>query len=815
MKIYYSRRWLQINFYSHKWSENGEIKRRLLRTHLVEVGKNAYNSLKGINLELNNDFLYKSSIIIGCLHDFGKYTGYFQDYLETGKENKYKSHAFISALYASYCALKNDFPEEYVLYIYLSIKHHHGNLCNLDYDIGISDKEYMMQDNIRNDLDISKEQLKNLRKNKLYIISDMQDIFDFGVHEKINMNFIDNFLNDDLNSIFKKLITVNKNFRYGKNQNLNIDFSEFLLLYSLLIDSDKRNAASINNHERKKIPLGIVDKYKTEKLNETMAINNIRNDLYNSVKNNVKDIDLKNHFFEITSPTGTGKTLAGLYAALSIREKIYDKLNKLYRIIYTLPFTTIVDQNYDVARNILDVDHEFYNNDERYILKHHHLSVLTGRIDNKELPVDEALMLTEDWDSEIIFTTFVQLFSSLVGYKNKSLKKYFRIANSIIILDEIQAINIEKWENIRFILNFYAEKFDIYFILMSATQPELIKNSIELGGDFKKRFAALNRVKMHVDMKKSTPENIIDKYINYNSTSKLFVFNTIKTSIQAYNYLKSKDNKNFKIYYLSSNIIPLRKNEIIKKIKKEIENNNKITVVATQIFEAGIDISFDIVIRDLAPIDSLVQSSGRVNRNSSNAEGNIYVVNCAPENNGYDGYYCKLVYGKIHTDTTLKILKDKNVIEEKDYLGIINEYYHEINGDSIESSDSLKNAFKNLAFSNKGKENYPYYVSNFSIIDDLDKYVSIFVEIDNKARDIIEKYKNRDRKIYNNTEIISLRREMYNYIISARPEDIKNIVCEPLYANSKDFYIIHYNYLSNSYDCETGLKKVSNGTLMT
>jgi len=801
-----------MNFYSHKWYENGEPKYRLLKTHLIEVGKNAYNSLKNIDLCSSNEFLYKSSVIIGCLHDFGKYTEYFQKYLETGKKNRLKSHAFISALYASYCAYKNHFPDEYILYIYLSIKHHHGNLCNLDADIGTDTEGYMIQDNLRNDIFISKEQLKNLKKNELYIKSDMNDIFDFGNKNNINMNFLDDFFNDGLDVIFKELVCIYKKFKNGKNSNLDMNFSEFLLLYSSLLDNDKRNAASINNHERKNIPVDIIDKYKNEKLNDKIKINDIRNDLYNSVKNNLKNVDLKKHYFTITSPTGTGKTISGLYAALSIRNKIYANSKNLYRIIYTLPFTTIVDQNYNFTRKILETNADFNNNDERYILKHHHLSVLAGKIGDRELPADEALMLTEDWDSEIIFTTFAQLFSSLAGFKNKSLKKYFRIANSIIILDEIQAIDIDKWENIRFLLNFYAKKFNIYFILMSATQPELIKNSVELAGDFKKRFEILDRVTMHIDMERLTPEGIIDKYINCNGTSNLFVFNTIKTSILAYNHLKDKLNKDFKIYYLSSNIIPLEKNKILNEIKEEIKHNNKIIVVATQIFEAGIDISFNAVIRDLAPIDSLIQSSGRVNRNSLNVHGNIYIVNCSPET-GYDGYYCKLIYGRIHTNTTLKILKDRKTIQEKDYLNIINQYYREIENNSIQSSEKLDNAFKNLAFNNKEKDD-KYYVSSFSIIDDLDKYVSVFVEIDEKASEIITKYMNRDKNIYNNANIINLKREMYNYILSVRPGDIKNIVCEPLYKDSKDFYIIHRNYLENSYDCKTGLKKVSDGTLI-
>lgn len=805
-----------MNFYSHKWYENGNVKCRLLKTHLIEVGENVYNSLNELKFNGNVELLLKSSIIISCLHDFGKYTSFFQNYLMSDKDSKsksdgyskYKSHAFISALYAAYCASKNNLPNEYIFYVYLSIKHHHGNLCNLDSDIGTSTQDFL-RPKISEDIKIAKKQLEDLKHEP--IKKDMEDIFTFGSNHGVLLNFIDDFFKEDLTNIFNMLVKINKN-RCLNNTNMNIDFSEFLLLYSLLIDNDKRNAASIKNYDRKDISPDIIDKYKNQNLSGKTEINKIRNNFYESVKKNVQNIDLNDHFFTITSPTGTGKTISGLYTAFSIRNKLFKNTGNIFRIIYTLPFTTIVDQNYDTGRNILETCSGFKNNDERYIIKHHHLSILSGKIDDEELSTDEVLMLTEDWDSEIIFTTFVQLFSALAGYKNKNLKKYYRIINSIVILDEIQAIDIAKWPQIRYLMNYYAKKFNIYFILMSATLPELVNNSIELGGDYQKRFEELNRVNMHINiLERLTPKEIVKKYMYHSETAKLFVFNTINTSIEAFNYLKENVSNDVNIYYLSSNIVPIKKKGVMDNINEDIKNNKKIIVVATQIFEAGVDISFDMVIRDIAPIDSLIQSSGRVNRNSFNTRGNMYIVNCVPEKNGYDGYYCRQVYGKIHTDTTIKILSDRKIVEEKDYLKLIRQYYSGINQNLMGSSENLQNALNKLDFNSRSRDDH-YYVSNFSMIDDLDKYISIFVELDYNAMRIIDIYINR--KSYEKADIIKLKREMYNYIISARIEDIKNIACEPLYKNSTDFFIIRNNYLKNSYSDETGLKKISDGAFM-
>ncbi len=809
-----------MNFYSHKWIEGDVVKYRFLHDHLKQVGENSYNSIRNIYFDKSDKFLEKSAFIVGELHDFGKYTEFFQDYLIKGRSSIYKSHAFISSLYAAYCAKKNNFPDQYILYIYLTVKHHHGNLCNLDSDIGVSFPP--MEQKISDNILIVKKQISNINKNKDDIKNDMQPVFNFAKNAGINLDFIDEFINE-YNEIFKYIVGINKKFQYGKNS-INLDFTNFLLLYSSLIDNDKRNAAAIDNFNRVGLNNISIDNYRNKNFTKKSSINNLRDDMYNSVKHNAENINLENHFYTITSPTGSGKTIAGISASLIFRDKLYNKTNKLYRIIYALPFTTIVDQNYSVMHNILtdEIGSNFINNQERYILKHHHLSILTQTINGKELPVDQSLMLTEDWDSEIIFTTFVQLFDALAGFKNKNLKKYFRIANSIIILDEIQSINIEKWENIRLLMNIYADKFNIYFIIMTATQPNIIKCAIELSGNYKLRFDALSRVKMYTDLELKTPELIIDKYIGGNYKSILFMFNTIGTSVRAYKHLMENifmntsiklstsaiayehltGNKT-KIYYISSNIVPAQRKKIMEDINSSLKNNESIAVISTQIFEAGVDVSFDAVIRDIAPIDSIIQSSGRVNRNGDYKEGNLYVVNCAPENNGYDGYYCKKVYGKLHTDISLKILKSIKYIEEKDYLDLIQKYYREVNLHHNDSSTDLENALKNFMFHSNGNSEKKYYVSNFSILDNLDKYISVFIEINNEATTVLDKYTKMDKHRYNDTDIINIKRHIYDYIISIRKNDVKNIMCDRIY---DDFYVIRKDYLKNSYDNVTGLK---------
>jgi CRISPR-associated endonuclease/helicase Cas3 len=382
------------------------------------------------------------------------------------------------------------------------------------------------------------------------------------------------------------------------------------------------------------------------------------------------------------------------------------------------------------------------------------------------------------------------------------------MANSIIILDEIQSIQIEKWGDIRFLINEYAKKFDIYFVLMTATQPKLIDKPVELSGqNFRDRFKKMDRVSMFFDLNPDTVNNVLDKYINsyqeVTGISMLFVFNTIKTSIEAHNYLKKKQIKN--LFYISSNIVPIKRMEVINKILNAIKNKEKIIVVGTQILEAGIDISFDVVVRDLAPIDSIIQSSGRVNRHGADKKGNIYVVNISPENKTMNGYYSKIVYGKLHTDISLKILNMYNgkTISEVDYLELIEKYYDEITKAFPASSENLKQSFEKLSYTNDSNEPK---VSDFTLIDDKG-YVSIFVEIDESAHNTIEEYKKykNNGNSYNDENIIRLKKEINNYIVQTRENNIKDIYYEPL-NKGNNFLIIRKDYLQRSYSDETGIK---------
>ncbi|GAI75295.1 unnamed protein product, partial [marine sediment metagenome] len=280
----------------------------------------------------------------------------------------------------------------------------------------------------------------------------------------------------------------------------------------------------------KDLPENLVEDYiKKEVFKEKNRsnINYIRNEIRETVLKNIKDsCNITQKIFTLTAPTGTGKTLISLSAALLLRKILKNTygLKCEPHIIYSLPFTSIIDQNHSVFNEVLDQIGDFKEHENEYLLKHHYLSEIFYKTEgiDKEEGVDESLALIETWESEIIVTTFIQLFHTLIGYKNRSLKKFHNIVNSIIILDEVQNIPVEYWDLIRVILIGLTEYFNCRIILMTATKPLIFQKGEykELVDDYEKYFkkTELNRVCLQVDSNKK--QEIIDFYNSLDDWSK-------------------------------------------------------------------------------------------------------------------------------------------------------------------------------------------------------------------------------------------------------------------------------------------------------
>lgn len=248
----------------------------------------------------------------------------------------------------------------------------------------------------------------------------------------------------------------------------NIDnYFYILLFYSSLLDADKMDASESKRINRENIPGDIVDIFKKNNLRDSKDnINKTREEAYQEVNGNILNMDLNERILSIELPTGIGKTFTGVSAALKLKERINNELNFNPRIIYSLPFLTIVDQNSDTISSILN---ESSLKGSNFLLNHNHLSDMNYKSNDLEnYDISNSKILIEGWNSEIIVTTFIQFFYSIISNKNKSLRKFHNITNSIILLDEIQSLPYKYWKIINLFFKKLAYEYNCWIILMTA-----------------------------------------------------------------------------------------------------------------------------------------------------------------------------------------------------------------------------------------------------------------------------------------------------------------------------------------------------------
>ncbi|KAF5031473.1 DEAD/DEAH box helicase [anaerobic digester metagenome] len=343
--------------------------------------------------------------------------------------------------------------------------------------------------------------------------------------------------------------------------------------------------------------------------------------------------------YRLCVPTGGGKTLASLRYALQ-----HAILHKKRRIIYAIPFTTIIDQNADVVRKSLKKD--------RVILEHHSNLIQDSggnkTRDQMNAPLTESdegdrrSLLTERWDVPIILTTTVQLLNTLFLGKTQSVRRMHNLANSIIILDEVQTIPIKCLDMFNAALNFLAEVCGATIILCTATQPgsnvgvsvrcslpeNLVPDYEELFGKFRRTI--IRDARIPGGYSASALADLVLEQQRTN-TSVLVVMNTKKAAKNLYAALKRRYPA-CSLHYLSTALCPSHRREKLAHLNKELKDRTPVICVSTQLIEAGIDISFDCVIRSLAGLDSIAQAAGRCNRHGEDARRNVFIVNSSEEN---------------------------------------------------------------------------------------------------------------------------------------------------------------------------------------
>ena len=582
-------------------------------------------------------------------HDIAKLKNNFQIYIrDTSNDKLDKNHSFLSAYFF---LLNSKFDEISTLFGFLAIVSHHGDAVNLMTLAREANKFF------KNSKELEYwEEVANAAKNiKIYSgLSTKKDEFLDGA-ERLRRYLI--------------LLQYKHKFTYE-------DFINFKSLYSNLVYSDKFEAIfNEPRQENKQIPLCELEQYISklaEKSDDEKP--NKRDTFRNFVLNN---FDENCKLFTLTAPTGYGKTLTALNFAL--------KFNKS-RIIYALPFTSIIDQTYDIIAKI-------YKNSDISVSKAHHKTTIDEKNLTEEDRYSKIKFLMESFSGEINVTTLYQLIFALFGNKNKDNVKFNQLKNSVVIIDEAQAIPYNFRKDFILLCEIISQRLDTIFIFMSATMPVIKSENFKEISNLE-YFSKQDRyVIKWLDI--SGEEDLLEKICETASDKNtLVVVNTIKKAQELFVKLKDK----FSCFCLNGYMYDRHKRAIIRMVRCGISKSkndplaSKILLISTQSIEAGVDLDFDVGFREVSPISSIIQTAGRVNRHFGEICGELYVF---PE----ISKFTKSIYGDLYkvSGTILENFRQREV-RESEILEISNLYFQKI-------SNQLENLYieseiKKLEFEN-------------------------------------------------------------------------------------------------------------------
>lgn len=702
---------------SHPQEKN--VPEKSLQEHLLNVAKLSQQQIQDMDLDLtiiDKQKIARLSFLIGLFHDFGKCTSFFQSYIRKNRNgDPLTQHSFLSALVAYHLVCEQEFEAAWGIAAFLIIKRHHGNLETLS-------------DNEENNLQIAKIQIDDILNKQAEAVNTL--------YTNIGIEHVLSLLKDfDINK-FEQVIDEFEDcldeFRDCLEEEQQIEFFFIVnLLFSVLIDNDKKDAARLQmeyfqgNLEE---PINDVHPYikhcqtnDPEKFNPKRPLNQLRNQFIEEIVNN-NNICPQNHFYTITAPTGIGKT----FGCLAFANKLKEQLPKGQgRIIYCLPYTSIIDQNHAEFEKIIQFSkkQEYDQRPQRYLLKHHHLTfkALKNRKNEEEYEFKDYLddrLFVESWESAFIVTTFVQFFHTIIGHTNRFLKKLHNVVNSIVILDEVQNIPPEYHYLLKKVLYVLGQRFNIYFLLISATQPEILKyqdsKPISLVNAPKYMKASIfNRVELDVEKTNLCLDDFGDEFCrNFSGQNCLIVLNTKKSAIKLYNLIKAK-RQDYQVFCLTTLLVPQDRKARIAEI--QALKGEKVIVVSTQLIEAGVDLSFQYVYRDFGPLDSVIQVAGRCNRNNEYAElgGKMRLLKLVNEDQGnraFHGY----VYKPVLTYYTQSVLESDSY-ESKDFTDLSSAYFAKF--EFKDKAQQLLEAISELNYDQTGlKGQIP--IKDFKLIDE-------------------------------------------------------------------------------------------------
>jgi CRISPR-associated endonuclease/helicase Cas3 len=330
--------------------------------------------------------------------------------------------------------------------------------------------------------------------------------------------------------------------------------------------------------------------------------------------------------YRLPAPTGSGKTLAAGAFALH-----HARIHRLRHVVVAVPFISITEQNAEVYGRLLDRPGE-----GPVVLEHHSAADLDERGPRGSW---WRRLAAENWDAPFVVTTTVQLFQSLFDHRPAAMRKLHRLARSVIVLDEVQALPDRLLLPILSALRMLAECFGTTVLLASATQPAYWKLTpfhglpvTDVIADPKPLYSRFRRVRYQWQLApKLTLEHVARQAAQ--EPQVLVVVNTTTDSAAVHRHLQAlRDGSLGPCLHLSTRMAARHRRDVLGELRGRLDRGDPVAVVSTQLIEAGVDVDFPVVFRAWAPADSLQQAAGRANRSARLAEGRVVIFR--PEDGG-------------------------------------------------------------------------------------------------------------------------------------------------------------------------------------
>jgi CRISPR-associated helicase Cas3/CRISPR-associated endonuclease Cas3-HD len=490
------------------------------------------------------------------------------------------------------------------------------------------------------------------------------------------------------------------------------------MIYSCLVDADFLDTEKFMNSNH--INRGFDYNYEiyNEKLKaytcsfkeKEREINKKRAEILNDCINKSKQ---EKGLFSLTVPTGGGKTISSLAFAMG-----HVLEHKMDRIIYVIPYTSIIEQTGKIFKDILG---------DENVLEHH--SNFDFSSDENEI-FYKLKLSSENWDIPFIITTNVQFFESLFASKSSRCRKLHNIANSVIIFDEAQMIPTQHLTPCLRAISELVTSYRSTCVLCSATQPslrdrfpkgiqmkEICENTDSLYHFFR-RTKVVNRGELKA-------EEIAEELNSCKQV--LCIVNSKKHALEIYSKLTGEGT-----FHLSTRMCPNHRKEVIKEIKKRLKDERSCKVVSTQLIEAGVDVDFPVVYRAMAGIDSIVQAGGRCNREGKLAVG---MVNVFEAESSYTKNMPSTIKRPVEVARSI-MTRFEDILSPQ----AIKAYFEELYSCEGEDGLDINNVFKEMEQGAEGCNfnfNFKQVAEKFKLIDE--STVSIIVELDEYVKELINK----------------------------------------------------------------------------